>query len=120
MSKSIVTYIKELLIEQKKICYDESEISYETLGGTHPEPVVNRRSIINAPFPEIDTSQFKESQPTEVAGLRSGDWYLNERGNKITVLSVADSWCMVREGDKKPFVVPEEFVLGTFDNSITQ
>jgi hypothetical protein len=65
-------------------------------------------------------SQFKESQPTEVAGLRSGDWYLNERGNKITVLSVADSWCMVREGDKKPFVVPEEFVLGTFDNSITQ
>jgi hypothetical protein len=56
----------------------------------------------------------------QVAGLGSGDWYLNEQGNKITVLSVADGWCMVREGDKKPFVVPEEFVLGTFDKAIKQ
>jgi hypothetical protein len=55
------------------------------------------------------------SQSTEATGLRSGDWYLNERGNKITILSVADGWCMVKEGDKKPFVVPEEFVLGTFN-----
>jgi hypothetical protein len=64
---------------------------------------------------------FKSSlNQKQLKGLRSGDWYLNEYGNKITILSVADGWCMVRECDKKPFVVPEEFVLGTFDKATKQ
>jgi hypothetical protein len=61
----------------------------------------------------IDSQQSK-------TGVCSGDWYSDEHGNRITVLSVVDGWCMVREGDKKPFVVPEEFVLGTFDKSTAQ
>lgn len=43
------------------------------------------------------------------------DWYLNEYGNKVEVIAVARGWCMVREGNKKPFVVSEEFVLATFN-----
>jgi hypothetical protein len=65
-------------------------------------------------------NEEQEDSPIEAKqskmGLRSGDWYLNERGNRITVLYVVDGWCMVREGDKKPFVVPEELVLGTFNS----
>jgi hypothetical protein len=75
-------------------------------------------------FKVAEESKEQEDSPIEAKqskmGLRSGDWYLNERGNRITVLYVVDGWCMVREGDKKPFVVPEEFVLGTFDKAITQ
>jgi hypothetical protein len=74
------------------------------------EPIKESKEQVDSP---IEAKQSK-------MGLRSGDWYLNESGNKITVLSVMDGWCMVREGDRKPFVVPEEFVLGTFDKAITQ
>jgi hypothetical protein len=83
---------------------------YQPLDYAIPKKGNESKEQVDSP---IDLQQSKR-------GLTSGDWYLNERGNRITVLYVVDGWCMVRDGDKKPFVVPEEFVLGTFDKSTAQ
>jgi len=50
--------LQALLKEQKQNCYDEAEIVYETLGSNNPEPVVSKRSILNAPTPDL--SHLKE------------------------------------------------------------
>lgn len=44
-----------------------------------------------------------------------GDWFTNEHDNRVFVMAVAEGWCMVREGNKKPYVLPAEFVLATFN-----
>jgi hypothetical protein len=56
-----------------------------------------------------------EEGKTKKKRVLRGDWYLNEYGHVVMVMYVEDGWCMVKEGDKKPKVVSEEFVLGTFN-----
>jgi hypothetical protein len=101
--------VVELLRQQRELC--AASVSWADDCTRDVE-----RYIKNTPIPPLKSS-LNQKQPK---GLPSGDWYLNEHGNRITVLSVADGWCMVREGYKKPFVVPEEFVLGTFDKATAQ
>jgi hypothetical protein len=63
MEKTIqitLSQLEALLKEQREICYDEAEIVYETLGSNTPEPVVSKRSILNAPTPDL--SHLKEAQ----------------------------------------------------------
>lgn len=52
------------------------------------------------------------SKPVVSASLPNGYWFTNEHGSEITVMATKDNWCMVsKEGKKKPYVLPKEFVM---------
>ena len=60
-------------------------------------------------------SKVKE-RPNKKKYIFAGNWYLDQYGDRVDVIAVKDGWCMVRTGNKKPFVVSEEFVLATFNS----
>ena len=50
----------------------------------------------------------------DVSGsLATGYCFNNEFGHEVTVIAIADGWCMVKEfGKNKPYVLEEQYILG--------
>jgi hypothetical protein len=62
-----------------------------------------------------ENSSERAEQILAKTKVHKKDFFTNEHGNTVTVLSVSGNWCMCQEGKKKPFVLSIEFVLAHFN-----